>query len=135
MNAPTNEDITQGLATALSAAEALTGRHFAVCIVDPGGHVLGLQRHAAAAISAAHSAETKARAAMYLQADTGALPPTSPLIPAMTSGLPYPVNMFAGGLLIHRGGQIIAAVGVGGSPNPQDDMTVATAVRTAIQGK
>jgi len=41
--------------------------------------------------------------------------------------------MFAGGLLIHRSGDIIGAVGVGGSPDPQDDMTVAAAVRTALQ--
>jgi|GEM_PF-4597736 len=88
MNELTNQDITHGLAAALTAAETLPGRHFAVCIVDPGGHVLGLQRHTAAAISAAHSAESKARTATYLQADTGGLPPTSPLIPALTSGSP-----------------------------------------------
>ncbi|QNK83334.1 heme-binding protein [Nakamurella sp. PAMC28650] len=134
MSELTNQNITHGLAAALTAADGLPGRHFAVCIVDPGGHVLGLQRHTAAAISAAHSAESKARTATYLQADTGGLPPTSPLIPAMTSGLPYPVNMFAGGLLIHRNGQLIGAVGVGGSPDPQDDLTVAAAVRKALLG-
>lgn len=133
MNTLTNQDITHALTGALSAAEPLAGRHFAVCIVDPGGHVLGLQRHTAAAISAAHSAESKARTAVYLQADTGGLPPTSPLIPAMTSGLPYPVNMFPGGLLIHRNGHIVGAVGVGGSPDPQDDMTIATAIRNILQ--
>lgn len=134
MSELTNQNITHGLAAALTTAESLPGRHFAVCIVDPGGHVLGLQRHTAASISAAHSAESKARTAIYLQVDTGGLPPTSPLIPAMTSGLPYPVNMFTGGLLIHRNGQLVGAVGVGGSPDPQDDLTVATAVRMAVLG-
>lgn len=133
MNALTDQDITRALAAALSAAEPFSGRHFAVRIVDPGGHVLGLQRHVAAAIAAAHSAESKSRTAMYLQADTGGLLPTSLLIPAMASGLPYPVNMSAGGLLVHRGGQLIAAVGVGGSPDPQHDLTIATAMRKALQ--
>ncbi len=132
MNELANTDITHGLAAALTIAGTLPGRHFAVCIVDPGGHVLGLQRHTAAAVSAAHSAESKARTAIYLRTDTGGVPPTSPLIPALTSGLPYPVNMFAGGLLIQRNGHIIGAVGVGGSPDPRDDMTVATAVRKAV---
>ena len=133
MNALFNDDVTRGLAAAVTTADTLPGRHFAVCIVDPGGHVLGVQRDTAAAISAAHSAESKARTAIYLLADTGGLPPTSPLIPAMTSGLPYPVNMFAGGLLLHRNGELIGAVGVGGSPDPQDDVAIAIAVREAVQ--
>lgn len=133
MTALNNDDITRGLAAARNASEQLSGRYFAVCIVDPGGHILGLQRDTAAAIAAADSATSKARTAVYLQTDTGGLPPTSPLVPALTSGLPYPVNVFTGGLLIHRDGQLIAAVGVGGSPDPADDTTIATAVRTALQ--
>lgn len=133
MDALTDQDITHALAAALDAAESVAGRSFAVCIVDPGGHLIGLHRHTGAAISAAHSAESKARTAVYLQADTGALPPTSPLIPATTSGLPYPVNMFAGGLLVRRNGHIVGAVGVGGSPDPLDDMAIATAMRNTLQ--
>ena len=45
-------------------------------------------------MSAGHSAKTKARTAVYLRADTGRVPPDSPYVPAITSGLPYPVNVF-----------------------------------------
>ena len=122
--------------TALKAAQtsaADSGHHYATCVVDSGGHILGLIRDTGAAISAAHSAETKARTAIYLQTDTGGLPPDSPFIPAMTAGLPYPVNMFAGGMLLLRGGVVVGAVGVGGSPNPGDDLYLAEAVRDILQ--
>ena len=66
---------------------------------DAGGHVLGLHRDPAAAISAAQSAESKARTAVYLLFDTGGVPPTSPLMPAkarleeLAPSLPFEVTV------------------------------------------
>ncbi|MCD0483645.1 heme-binding protein [Streptacidiphilus sp. ASG 303] len=132
MNRLTDDDVTRALAAAREAADGLP-HSFATCVVDAGGHVLGLLRDTAAAVAAAHSAESKARTAVHLLADTGALPPTSPLVPALVSGLPHPVNVFPGGLLLRRGGEVVGAVGVGGSPDAGDDLAVARAARRAVE--
>jgi uncharacterized protein GlcG (DUF336 family) len=83
-------------------------------------------------VSAGHSAKTKARTAVYLRADTGGVPPDSPYVPAITSGLPYPVNVFPGGLLVRDGNRVIGAVGAGGSPDPAHDLAVGRAALAAL---
>ena len=123
----TIEDVQRVLASAARAAAGYPDQAFATCVVDPGGHVLGSLRHQRAAVSAGHSAETKARTAVYLLADTGGLPADSAYVPAMTSGLPYPVNVFPGGVLIRRDGVVVGAIGVGGSRDPSQDLAVARA--------
>lgn len=125
-------ELLDALTTGLAAAARFESEAFAICIVDGGGHVLGSVRDPAAAISAGHSAETKARTAIYLLADTGGMPATSPIIPAMAAGLPAPVNFFEGGLLLRRNGVAVGAVGVGGSTTPGHDLAVARAVRAAL---
>ena len=132
MNTLTSTQLLQALTAGLSASDQITGQAFGICIVDAGGHVVAALREPEAAISAAHSAESKARTAIYLRADTGAMPPTSPIVPAMTAGLPYPINFFDGGLVIRRNSDAIGAIGVGGSTAPGDDLTVAQAVAHAI---
>jgi uncharacterized protein GlcG (DUF336 family) len=126
----TDADVRTLLDAATHAAAALPDHGFATCVVDAGGHVLGLLRAVDATVAAAHSAETKARTAVWLGADTGALPPTSPAVPAMVSGLPFPVNVFEGGLLLRRHGLVVGALGVAGSPVPGHDLAVA---RTALE--
>lgn len=133
MNELTTQAVQQALAASVAAAADFPGQAFAACIVDAGGHVLGSLRHHDAAVSAGHSAETKARTAVYLRADTGGIPPDSPYVPAMTSGLPYPVNLFPGGLLVRDGSRVIGAVGVGGSPDPTQDLAVARAALAALE--
>jgi len=133
MSALTSTQLLEALTAGLNASEQIDEQAFGICIVDAGGHVLASLREPLAAISAAHSAESKARTAIYLRADTGAMPPTSPIIPAMTAGLPYPINFFDGGLVIWRAGEGIGAVGVGGSGAPGDDLAVAQAVKAAIE--
>lgn len=130
----TTDVVQRALAASLKAAEGFPGRFFAACIVDAGGHVLGSLRHHEAAVAAGHSAETKARTALYLRADTGGIAPDSPYVPAMTSGLPYPVNVFPGGLLVLHDHRALGAVGVGGSSDPTQDLAVARAALAAIEG-
>lgn len=131
MTTMTNEDVQAALTAGLAAGGDLPG-YFAICVVDSGGHVVGLLRDTAAAVSAGDSAETKARTAVYLHTDTGGIPPTSPMIPALTAGVPYPLNMFAGGLVIRRNGTVIGAVGAAGSPDPSQDLLVARAAFAAL---
>ncbi|WP_148614530.1 GlcG/HbpS family heme-binding protein [Nocardioides rubriscoriae] len=134
MDQLTTQAVQDALAAATRAASTYPDEAFATCIVDAGGHVLGALRPAEATIAAGHSAETKARTAAYLRADTGGLPPDSPYVPAMVSGLPYPVNVFAGGLLVRHEGRVLGAVGVGGSLDPARDTAVAQAARAALVG-
>jgi uncharacterized protein GlcG (DUF336 family) len=98
-----------------------------LCLVDDGGHVLVQVRHPDAPVGAGDSAVSKARTAVWLGLDTGGLPPTSPVVPAMTSGVPWPVAVFPGGLVLRQHGRIVGAVGVGGSTDPADDVAVAVA--------
>ena len=132
MNTFTSQQLIQALTAGLNASAQIDGQSFGICIVDAGGHVVASLREPTAAISAAHSAESKARTAIYLQADTGAMPPVSPIIPAMAAGLPYPINFFDGGLVLWRDGEAIGAVGVGGSTTPGDDLAVARAAAHSL---
>ncbi|HET9634274.1 MAG TPA: heme-binding protein [Terrabacter sp.] len=103
-----------------------------LCLVDDGGHVLVQLRHPDAPVGAGDSALTKARTAAWLGFDTGALPPTSPVVPAMTSGVPWPVAVFPGGLVLRQHGRIVGAVGVGGSTDPSDDVAAARAAAALL---
>ena len=110
----------------------IIGKPFAVCVVDAGGHVLASFRDVTAAPAAGHSAESKARTAAYLHADTGGVPATSPLIPALTSGLPYPVNVMPGGVVLRLDGTVIGAVAAAGSVDPAEDARVAKVAASAL---
>ncbi|GAA1979442.1 heme-binding protein [Terrabacter lapilli] len=103
-----------------------------LCLVDDGGHVLVQLRHPDAPVGAGDSALTKARTAAWLGFDTGALPPTSPVVPAMTSGVPWSVAVFPGGLVLRQHGRIVGAVGVGGSTDPSDDVAAARAAAALL---
>jgi uncharacterized protein GlcG (DUF336 family) len=121
---------TQQLLAALDAA--MTEGHslhgaFAICVVDDGGHPIAQLRHPDATVAATDSALSKARTAIWLGADTGGVPATAPIVPALVSGLPWPVNLFPGGRVLRDGARRIGAIGVGGSTNPADDTQVATA--------
>lgn len=124
--------VLDALAACVAVGQDIPGQAFAACIVDAGGHVVGSLRHPGAAVSAGHRAETQARTAVYLRVDTGGVPPDSPYVPALTSGLPYPINVFPGGLLILDGGRLLGALGVGGSTDPRQDLAVAQAVHETL---
>lgn len=127
---------TQQLLAALDTALDVADRHgatFGICFVDDGGHVLLHARQPRATVAAADSALTKARTAVWLGADTGTLPPVSPLVPALTAGVPWPVAVFPGGLALRDGDRVVGAVGVGGSPDPTRDLAVARAAHDHLR--
>lgn len=129
----TLEQLLGALRAGLAEADRL-GSPSGVCLVDDGGHVLLHARQPAAPVAAADSALAKARTAVWLGVDTGGLPATSPVVPALTAGVPWPVAIFPGGLVLRGDGRIVGAVGVGGSTDPGDDAAVARAVAASLPG-
>lgn len=83
-------------------------------------------------MAAADSALTNARTAVWLGADTGALPPTASVVPALAAGLPWPLAVFPGGLVPRAGGRLVGGVGVGGSTDPAQDLAVARAAHAVL---
>ncbi|MFC4149768.1 heme-binding protein [Micromonospora mangrovi] len=129
---------TTQLLAALDAALAVAdqrGGSFGICFVDDGGHVLLHVRQPGATVGAADSALGKARTAVWLGGDTGVLPPTAPVIPALVAGVPWPVAVFPGGLVLRHEGVVAGAVGVGGSIDPADDAAVSAAARTLLSSR
>ncbi|GHJ54196.1 PduO protein [Nonomuraea sp. TT08I-71] len=127
----TTAQLMTALDDALRVAEERGGT-FSICVVDDGGHVLLHLRQPGATVGAADSALSKARTAVWLGTDTGGLPPTAPMIPALTAGVPWPLAVFPGGLLLRHQSTIAGAIGVGGSVDPTDDVAVATAAHTRL---
>ncbi|SCF45699.1 GlcG/HbpS family heme-binding protein [Micromonospora mirobrigensis] len=127
----TTDQLLTALDEALTAADQRGGT-FSICFVDDGGHVLLHVRQPGATVGAADSALSKARTAVWLGGDTGALPPTAPVIPALAAGVPWPLAVFPGGLLLRHHGTIAGAIGVGGSVDPANDAAVATAAHTRL---
>jgi glc operon protein GlcG len=127
----TTDQMVDALHAALAVADQRGGR-FGLCVVDDGGHVLLHVRQPGATVAAADSALTKARTAVWLGADTGGLPPASPVVPALAAGVPWPVAVFPGGLVLRRDGAVVGAVGVGGSTDLGEDVAVAAAAHTRL---
>lgn len=127
----TTADLLDAAAAGLRAGDRLHAS-FAVCITDDGGHVLLHLRPPGATVAAADSALSKARTAVWLGADTGAVPPGAPVVPALTAGVAWPVNVFPGGRVLRRDDTVLGAVGVGGSTDPAEDAAVADAVMAAL---
>ncbi len=127
----TTSELLNALKNALAVADE-GGGTFGICIVDDGGHVLLHLRQPDATVAAADSALTKARTAVWLGSDTGALPATSPVVPALAAGVPWPLAIFPGGLVLRQQGRVVGAVGVGGSTDPDRDAAVARAVQVTL---
>ncbi len=129
---------TEQLLIALRRALEVADQHgssFGIAFVDDGGHVLLHTRQPFATVGAADSALTKARTAVWLGADTGGLPPTASVVPALTAGVPWPVAVFPGGLVLRHpdhAQRIVGGVGVGGSTDSAQDLAVARAALQAL---
>lgn len=97
-------------------------------MVDQAGHLLFSYRMPEALLVSIELAEKKARTAIYMKTASSQLQklsqPDGPLynIEAICQGQ---IVTFGGGLPIYHQGTIIAAVGVSGAPNPEDDERIA----------
>lgn len=114
--------ITHEMAQKALAAGAAKCRELnepsSLAIMDAGGHLLAFLRVDDAAISTLHLAQSKAYTAACLRSPTHQwmelVQPGQPLfgLENGSAGLPY--IFFGGGLPVHAGTQVIAAVGVSG---------------------
>ena len=128
-------DGARAVLAAAVASVVADGSAASVAVVDPGGHLLALERMDGAAFHTVHSATTKATCAVSMRKPTGPLPfpdPSGSYAAGITSAagaqrwtaLPGGVPVFAGEVC---GG----AIGVAGAP-PEVDGRAAAAGAAAV---
>ncbi|GGV01947.1 hypothetical protein GCM10010260_43230 [Streptomyces filipinensis] len=119
------------VATARHAAEE-AGVTVSVTVLDAGGHLLAFRRDDRAVLISGETSSRKAYTALQLNA------PTADLVDAVQPGGPFhtlptaldrPLLFIAGGVPVHRDGQLIGAIGVGGGAPEQDHAFATAAVR------
>ncbi|WP_328720600.1 heme-binding protein [Streptomyces sp. NBC_00247] len=123
----TIEDAEALIEAARTAAEA-AGVAAAVTVLDAGGHLLAFRRDDRAVLIAGETSTRKAYTALQLNSPTAdlveAVQPGG-IFHSLTTALDRPLLFIAGGVPVHRDGQLIGAVGVGGGA-PQQDHGFAT---------
>lgn len=108
------------LRAARQAAQDL-GLGITVAVCDAGGHLLALHRDPHALLASLESAQSKARTAVYFGTETRHLPADAPITPALLAAVPQALAFLPGGIPLRTaGGDLIAAVGVGGGASGQD---------------
>lgn len=128
---------TEGARAVLAAAVARaaeSGHPVSVAVVDPGGHLLVLERMDGAAAHTVHSATTKAATAASTCRPTGIA--GTPI--DMTYGLGIALaagdgrwSPLPGGFPLLVDGECVGALGVAGAP-PETDESVAAAAAEAL---
>jgi uncharacterized protein GlcG (DUF336 family) len=131
----TAEKIQAGLQAGLKKARELNSPS-SISIVDDGRNLLGFVRMEGALLASIEISQAKAYTSRSLNMKTGdVLPlvqPGGPLYGMETSHR-HPLVVFAGGVPISSGGQVMGAVGVAGGV-PPDDEAIAAAAAAAIAG-
>jgi uncharacterized protein GlcG (DUF336 family) len=119
------------LALVRGEAEA-QGLALAACVVDPGGNEIASQRMDGAVLGAMRLASGKAYTAVSWSMRSGELMQST-----QPGGADWGFNttddrivVYAGGLPLYAGGQLVGAVGASGGTAEQDEECVAAAVRT-----
>ncbi|MFJ9680360.1 heme-binding protein [Streptomyces sp. NPDC101194] len=103
-----------------------------ITVLDAGGNLLAFRRDERAVLVSGETSTAKAYTALQLNAPTTDLvdlvKPDGPFH-SLATALNKPLLFIAGGVPIHRDGQLIGALGLGGGA-PEQDHTFA---RTALQ--
>ncbi|MFD7668249.1 heme-binding protein [Streptomyces sp. NPDC059788] len=105
-----------------------------VTVLDAGGHLLGFRREDAAVLISGETSTRKAYTALQLDAPTADLADAvrpDGLFHTLPTALDRPLLFIAGGVPVHRDGQLIGAIGVGGGAPEQDDRIARTAIEAA----
>ena len=111
------------------------GQPMNIAVVDDGGHLLAFGRMDGAIRASIDIATRKAVTSILMNAPTAAL---MPLVQpgAELYGLENTAGglvVFGGGVLLHRDGEVVGAVGVSAG-SVEQDVTVATAAAAALDG-
>ena len=119
------------LALVRGEAEA-QGLALAACVVDPGGNEIASQRMDGAVLGAMRLASGKAYTAVSWSMRSGDLMEST-----QPGGADWGFNttddrivVYAGGLPLYAGGQLVGGVGASGGTAEQDEECVTAAVRT-----
>lgn len=124
-----------GIAAGIKKAAEL-GSPSSIAIIDSGRNLIGFQRMDGALLASIEISQGKAFTARSLNMKTGDVTPyVQPGGPfyGMETSHRQPMVVFAGGLPVERGGQIIGAVGVAGG-TLENDVAVAESVMAALKG-
>ena len=129
----TSEDAEILLTAARHAAEA-AGVTVSVTVLDAGGHLLAFRRDDRAVLISGETSTRKAYTALQLNSPTADLvdlvKPDGPFH-SLTTALDRPLLFLAGGVPVHRDGNLIGAIGVGGGA-PEQDHTFAVTATAAL---
>ena len=112
------------------------GSPSSIAIVDLGRNLIAFQRMDGALLASVEISQGKAYTARSLNMKTGDVTPyVQPGGPfyGMETSHRHPMVVFAGGLPVERGGQVIGAVGVAGG-SLDNDVAVAEAVLAMLAG-
>ncbi|MGW1465319.1 GlcG/HbpS family heme-binding protein [Streptomyces sp. NPDC001493] len=130
----TIEDAETLIEAARTAAEA-AGVAAAVTVLDAGGNLLAFRRDDRAVLIAGETSTRKAYTALQLNSPTAdlvdAVQPGG-IFHSLTTALDRPLLFIAGGVPVHRDGQLIGAVGVGGGAPEQDHGFATGAVASLV---
>lgn len=123
------------IASALAKGRTLGLKPLCVAVLDPGGHLLALQREDGASTLRPQIAIAKAAGALGLGvssrtiADMAADRPT--FIAALAGVAPHGLVPAAGGVIVAKDGRFLGAVGVTGDTSDNDELCALSGLEAA----
>lgn len=128
--APLSTFEAESLISAATHAAATAGVPVSVAVLDTSGQLLAFRRDDQARLISGETSRAKAYTSLQLNAPTAdladAVQPGGPLH-SLPTALDRPLLFVGGGLPVHRDGQLIGAIGVGGGTPDQDHSFAAAA--------
>jgi uncharacterized protein GlcG (DUF336 family) len=123
----------ESLITAATRAAETAGVPLSVAVLDTSGQLIAFRRDDQARLISGETSRVKAYTSLQLDAPTaelaGAVQPGGPLH-SLPTALDRPLLFVGGGMPVHRDGQLIGAIGVGGGTPDQDHSFATTAIET-----
>ncbi|GAA0528808.1 hypothetical protein GCM10011581_30980 [Saccharopolyspora subtropica] len=130
--APLTAADAEALILAARRAADQAGVPVSISVLDAGGHLLAFRRDERALLISGETSTAKAYTALQLNAPTADLAdlvkPEGPFH-SLPTALHKPLLFIAGGVPIHRDGQLIGALGIGGGAPEQDHSFAQTALQ------
>ncbi|MET9859604.1 heme-binding protein [Streptomyces smyrnaeus] len=127
----TTADAETLIAAARRAADE-AGVPVSITVLDAGGHLLAFRRDERAVLISGETSTAKAYTALQLNAPTAEVAdlvkPDGPFH-SLPTALNKPLLFIAGGVPVHRDGQLVGALGLGGGAPEQDHGFAQTALQ------
>ncbi|MGV9776365.1 GlcG/HbpS family heme-binding protein [Streptosporangium sp. NPDC003464] len=130
--APLTATDAETLILAARRAADAAGVPASITVLDAGGNLLAFRRDERAVLISGETSTAKAYTALQLNAPTADLvdlvKPDGPFH-SLPTALNKPLLFIAGGVPVHRDGQLIGALGLGGGAPEQDHAFAAAALK------